>query len=223
MTQYPLVLTTLFMGLAGGPHCIAMCGAACAGLRKGQGGAYDLWKFHAGRLIGYASLGALAAGSVKSLAWFSSQTLALHPVWTFFHVLVFCWGLMLLAYARQPAWADSLGQNIWSHVRQLSNLPGGVVMTGMLWALMPCGLLYSALLVASLNANALNGALSMATFAIGTSISLMLGPWLWLKLKNGGKWINDATSMRIAGLLLTVVAGWAIWMDLVHQVKIWCN
>jgi uncharacterized protein len=223
MTQYPLALTTLFMGLAGGPHCIAMCGAACASLEKGQGGAYDLYKFHAGRLVGYASLGALAAASVNSLAWFSSQTLALHPIWTFFHVLVFCWGLLLLAYARQPAWADLAGQRVWAQVRKLSNLPGGVGMTGILWALMPCGLLYSALLVASLSANALNGAFCMATFAAGTSVSLMVGPLLWLKFKNGSKWMGDVISMRLAGLLLATVAGWAVWMDVVHQVKIWCN
>lgn len=221
--QSSLALTTFLMGLAGGPHCIAMCGAACASIQSGRGGNYSLWKFQAGRLIGYASLGAVAAGSVKSLAWFSGQTSALHPVWTFFHVLVLCWGLMLLAYARQPVWADQLGRNIWSHVRQLSNLPGGIVMTGMLWALMPCGLLYSALLVASLSANIFNGAFSMATFAAGTSISLFVGPWLWLRLKNGVKWLNDGTSMRLAGLLLSGVAGWAIWMDLVHQVKIWCT
>jgi len=221
--QSPLALTTLFMGLAGGPHCIAMCGAACASLQKGQGGAYDLWKFQAGRLIGYTILGAIAAGSVKSLAWFSSQTLALHPLWTFFHVLVLSWGLVLLIYARQPTWADNFGRQIWGHVRQLSKMPGGVVATGMLWALMPCGLLYSALLVASLNANAANGALSMATFSFGTSVSLMLGPLLWLKLKKGNRWMNDAVSMRLAGLLLAGVAGWAIWMDLMHQVKIWCT
>lgn len=221
--QTSLALTTFLMGLAGGPHCIAMCGAACASIQSGQGGSYNLWKFQAGRLIGYASLGAIAAGSVKSLAWFSGQTSALHPVWTFFHVLVLCWGLMLLTYARQPVWADNLGRNIWSHVRQLSNLPGGIVMTGMLWALMPCGLLYSALLVASLSANIFNGAFSMAAFAAGTSISLFIGPWLWLRLKSGVKWLNDCTSMRLAGLLLAAVAGWAIWMDLVHQVKIWCT
>ncbi len=220
MLLSPLVLATLFMGLAGGPHCIAMCGAACAGFRKERGA---IWKFHVGRLVGYASLGAIAASSVSGLAWFSSQTLALHLLWTFFHVLVLSWGLVLFIYARQPIWADKLGRQIWARVRQLSQLPGGVVATGMLWALMPCGLLYSALLVASLNANAINGALSMATFAIGTSVSLMLGPWLWLKLKSGSKWISESVSMRLAGLLLSGAAAWAIWMDLAHQVKGWCN
>ncbi|MGZ8250792.1 MAG: sulfite exporter TauE/SafE family protein [Methylophilaceae bacterium] len=221
--QTSLALTTLLMGLAGGPHCIVMCGAACAGIQKGHGGASSLWKFQAGRLIGYASLGAVAAASVQSLAWVSNQSLALHPAWTFFHVLVLSWGLVLLAYARQPVWADNLGRNIWGRVQHMARIPGGMLMTGMLWAFMPCGLLYSALLVASLSANPLNGAISMATFAIGTSVSLLVGPWLWLKLQHGGKWINESRSMRLAGLILSAAAAWAIWMDLAHQVKIWCN
>jgi sulfite exporter TauE/SafE len=169
--------------------------------------------------IKYLDIGA----SVKSLAWVSSQSLALHPAWTFFHVLVLSWGLVLLAYARQPVWADNLGRNIWGRVQHMARIPGGMIMTGMLWAFMPCGLLYSALLVASLSANPLNGAISMATFAIGTSVSLLVGPWLWLKLQHGGKWINESRSMRLAGLILSAAAAWAIWMDLAHQVKVWCN
>ncbi|HOY70845.1 MAG TPA: sulfite exporter TauE/SafE family protein [Methylotenera sp.] len=229
--QSPLLLTAFFMGLAGGPHCIAMCGAACASLQQGQiqnqAQGWQMWKFHAGRLLGYAALGAIAAASVKSLAWFTEQTTALHPLWTFFHVLIFAWGLILLIYARQPVWAEGIGRKIWAKVRQLSSLPGGIFVTGVLWALLPCGLLYSALLVASLNANPINGGLTMAAFAFGTSISLMIGPWLWLKLKSGkliarSKWFTEDASMRLAGLLLAGAAGWAIWMDLMHQTKVWC-
>jgi uncharacterized protein len=220
--ETPLALTTLFMGLAGGPHCIAMCGAACGGMQTNNMGLQTV-KFHSGRVIGYAILGAIAAASVNTLAWFSDQTAALHPLWTFFHVLVFAWGLMLLIFARQPAWADRLGRQIWGHVRQFSQLSGGGFLTGLLWALMPCGLLYSALLVASLNANLVQGAFSMATFALGTSVSLMSGPWFWFKLKNGFTWVGDSNSMRLAGFFLTAVAAWAIWMDVMHQTKVWCN
>lgn len=220
--QLSLAISTFLMGLAGGPHCIAMCGAVCAGIQQGQHGNTSLLRFHAGRLLGYASMGAIAAASVKSLAWISEKSHALHPLWTFFHILILCWGLMLLFYARQPAWADQLGQNIWSKVRKLSNLPGGTFTTGILWGLLPCGLLYSALLVSSLSANIYSGALNMIAFASGTSISLMIGPWLWLKLKNGLGFLNDALSMRLAGFFLCLVAGWAIWMDIFHKTKIWC-
>lgn len=220
--ETPLALTTFFMGLAGGPHCIAMCGAACGGIQKSAAGIH-IWRFHSGRLIGYATLGAIAAASVNTLAWFSNQTLALHPLWTFFHVLVLAWGLMLLFFARQPTWAEQFGRSVWEKVKRVTSMSGGGVVTGMLWALMPCGLLYSALLIASLNANPISGALSMGTFAVGTSLSLIVGPWFWFKLKNGLSWLGDATSMRLAGLFLTAIAGWAIWMDVMHQTKVWCN
>lgn len=81
--ETPLALTTLLMGLAGGPHCIAMCGAACGGMQTSNIGLQTA-KFHSGRIIGYAILGAIAAASVNTLAWFSEQTAALHPLWTFF-------------------------------------------------------------------------------------------------------------------------------------------
>jgi hypothetical protein len=29
--------------------------------------------------------------------------------------------------------------------------------------------------------------------------------------------------MRLAGLFLTAVAAWAIWMDVMHQTKVWCD
>ena len=32
--SYALTTTALLMGLAGGPHCAVMCGAACGGLAR---------------------------------------------------------------------------------------------------------------------------------------------------------------------------------------------
>jgi sulfite exporter TauE/SafE len=219
--QTSLILTAFVMGLAGGPHCVAMCGAACGGIAQNNGKTAAI-QFQTGRLMGYAILGALAALSVGMLAWLTNQTNILHPVWTFFHVLVLVWGLVLLVYARQPIWIDSFGRKIWQYLRRITQLRGGVVLTGMLWALMPCGLLYSAVLVASLSGSPLQGAVSMACFAAGSSLSLLLAPWLWLRLKTNGLLLSEPYSMRIAGLILLIVSGWAIWMDIVHQTKIFC-
>ena len=35
--QTSMAITALFMGLVGGPHCVAMCGAACAGTGRAAG------------------------------------------------------------------------------------------------------------------------------------------------------------------------------------------
>jgi sulfite exporter TauE/SafE len=220
--QTPLALTALAMGLAGGPHCIAMCGAACGGIGSMAGAPAGRlqWRFHAGRVMGYATLGAVAAASVQGLAWFTSQTGALRPVWTFFHVMVLSWGLILLAAARQPVWVQDMGRAIWSRMQAVMRRRGGVLLMGGLWAFMPCGLLYSALLVSALGASPVDGAISMTMFAAGTTLSLTAGPWLWQRLRL--KLRNEAWGMRLAGLLLSLTAGWAIWMDLAHSVKLWC-
>ena len=84
---------------------------------------------------------------------------------------------------------------------------------------MPCGLLYSALLVAALSGGVLDGAMTMALFALGSSVSLLIGPWLLLRLRGGGR---GEWGMRLAGLALVVTSGWALWMGLAHDMAPWC-
>jgi hypothetical protein len=62
---------------------------------------------------------------------------------------------------------------------------GGAVILGILWALMPCGLLYGALLVAALSNSPVEGASVMALFALGSAVVLTIGPWVWLRLRGG--------------------------------------
>ena len=225
--ELTLVATALFMGLAGGPHCVAMCGAACAGIGRTQVGqsVRALWVFQAGRLLGYSTLGALAAASMQGLGWLSIQSAALRPVWTLFHVAAALLGLMLLWQARQPVWLENSARKVWQSVRSMTGqLKGGAALApvgllGFLWALLPCGLLYSALLVAAMTGSAAEGAGVMALFAFGSGLSLMAGPWLWLRLRgqNSGQW-----AIRIAGLALLASSVWALWMGLVHNTAPWC-
>jgi len=217
--QTALIYSALVMGLAGGPHCVAMCGAACTSFTQSSDKPYAIYFYHLGRVCGYALLGAIATFAIQSIAWLSSNSAILHPLWTFFHVLVFFWGVILLIYARQPIWIDLAGRRIWQRVKNLSQINGGYFYIGMLWALMPCGLLYSALIIASFNGNPLGGALSMAAFAAGSAISLFFAPWLWLKLKTT---VVEPYGMRLAGLLLSSASAWAIWMSLTHNSKVWC-
>ncbi len=219
-----LALSALLMGLAGGPHCAAMCGAACGGLaRLGRSPARSLWTFQAGRLLGYSAAGAAAAFAVQSLAWLTANMAALRPVWTLFHLAVLAWGLMLVAQARQPAWVSSAGRSVWSRVRPMASARGGVFAAGTLWAFMPCGLLYSALLVASLSGGPVQGALSMSLFALGSGLSLSAATALLGRLRQAGnRWRQD-WGTRAAGLLLVLAALWALWMDMAHRIAVWCG
>lgn len=219
-----MALTALFMGIAGGPHCVAMCGAACAGISRGASGQQStpaLLTFQAGRLAGYALFGAFAAGSVQGLAWLGTNTAVIRPVWTMFHVAAMLLGLVLIWRARQPAWLDGLAQGVWRKARPvLGRLgPRAPAVLGVAWALMPCGLLYSALMVASLSADALEGALIMALFSAGTSLSLTVGPWLLLRLRGNG---SGGWGIRLAGIALAATSGWALWMGITNPTGLWC-
>lgn len=217
--------TAFLMGLVGGPHCMAMCGAACGGVIRGVGAkpVRGMWTFQGGRLLGYSIAGGAAGLAVQSFAWLSTQTAALKPVWTLFHLAVLLWGLVLLSQARQPAWVESAGRNVWSRIRPMAQRRGGLLATGALWAFMPCGLLYSALLVASLSGGLLEGALSMALFAIGSGISLGLAPSAFRRLQEMGNRLRKDWGTRMAGLLLAATAAWALWMDMAHRVAEWCG
>ncbi len=250
-----LLATAGLMGLAGGPHCLAMCGAACTAL--GQAAAPHqrqavLW-FQLGRVVGYAALGALAAASLQGLGWLTVHSAALRPVWTFFHVAVALLGVLLMWRAEQPLWLQGLGRRVWHTTRAWVSRQGGSVhrelplLFGGLWALLPCGLLYSALLVAALAGGAVEGALVMACFALGGAVSLSVGVlgWsallaakgravspveaqgparasTWAPLQNLGRSSPGAWGVRLAGLALTLTSGWALWMGLVHNQAPWC-
>ena len=176
-------------------------------------------------MVGYSALGAMAAASMQALGWLSVHSAALRPVWTLFHVAAALLGLVLLWQARQPVWLEDSARKVWRGVRSVTgNLKGGVALApiglmGVLWALLPCGLLYSAVLVAAMTSSAVQGAGVMALFALGSSVSLMAGPWLWLRLglQGSGQW-----AIRIAGLALLASSALALWMGLVHNTAPWC-
>jgi uncharacterized protein len=221
--QTSLAITALLMGLAGGPHCIAMCGAACTGVAQAAGAQRRraLWSFQIGRITGYAMLGAVAAASIQGVGWLTVHSAALRPVWTLFHVAALTLGLVLVYQARQPVWLESTAHRIWSGARKLGAQWGRTapLVLGLLWVFLPCGLLYSAVLVAAMTGDVVDGALMMALFATGTSVSLMAGPWLWLRLKGTG---NGEWGIRLAGLALAATSFWALWMGLVHNAAPWC-
>jgi hypothetical protein len=225
--QSSLALTALLMGLAGGPHCVAMCGAACAGIAQAAGPNrnFSLWVFQLGRIAGYSVLGALAAASLQGLGWLTIQSAALRPVWSLFHVAALVLGLMLLLQARQPVWLEDTARRVWARTRTFAAKRGrgAPIILGMLWALLPCGLLYSALMVAALAGGPAGGAMVMALFAVGTSVTMVAGPWLWLRLSGSQPRLgNGQWGVRLAGAALAASSGWALWMALAHDAAPWC-
>jgi len=108
-----LAFSALLLGLAGSPHCVAMCGAACTAIAGRCGGTRPqqaLLGLHAGRLLSYAAGGAVVAGGVGALAALAAWSPSLRPLWTLVHAAALGLGVWLLWTGRQPAFLENLGR-----------------------------------------------------------------------------------------------------------------
>jgi hypothetical protein len=239
-----LFLSAVLMGLAGTPHCLAMCGAACTAA-AGGGRARQLLPFHLGRLLAYSVAGAVVAASVGSLAAMGQAVAALRPVWTLVHMAALALGFFLLWQGRQPGWMERLGrtrgparvEHRGGQHWQVMAAPVRSAGLGLAWVAWPCGLLQSALLVAALANSPASGALVMAGFAGASAAGLLLGPALWWRLSGGraGGLAGSAsgaakgtasgapaTAVRWAGAALAAASAWALGHGLWMRVAAWC-
>ena len=226
MEGWSLVAAAGLMGLAGLPHCAAMCAAPCAAAAGRGAAAQPL--FQVARVAGYAAAGALAAASVgwlrEGLAW----SPVLRPLWTLLHLAALAVGLWMLWRGHWPAWLQRRA------AAPSEALPGGwqrvagplrSVGAGALWIAWPCALSQSALLVAALASSAQQGAAAMALFALVSSPALWLGPALLQRVRGqGGVAAIDAVwPMRIAGALLAAGSVWALGHGLWARFAAWCG
>ncbi|MCE4536889.1 sulfite exporter TauE/SafE family protein [Pelomonas sp. P7] len=202
-----LITSATLMGLAGMPHCAAMCSAPCA-----LAGGHRPARLLAGRLVGYAAGGAIAAASAQALARASQSAALLQPAWALLQAAMLLLGLTLLVRGRMPVW---LGRVNWRPQ------PRHAFFTGMAWLVMPCGLLHAALLLAALASSPLGGAGAMAGFALGSTPGLVIAPlWRARLLRRGAG--GEMLALRLAGLALVVGAGFALGHGVWQRIALAC-
>ena len=231
MSDAALIASAALLGLAGTPHCAAMCAAPCAAASgNGWRGA---WAFQLARVAGYAAAGAVAAGSVGALGLLAQWSPALRPLWVMLHALILALGLWLLWQGRQPAWMGALGRvpvldrgsassgSVWRPIKA----PVRAASAGALWVAWPCGLLQSALLVSSLAGTPLSGAGAMAAFAAASSGGLLAAPWVSRRLRGaGGRGARaEPWLVRGAGGLLVLGSAFALGGGVWHSVAAYCG
>jgi sulfite exporter TauE/SafE len=184
-----LLATAFVMGLAGIPHCTAMCGAACAAAFPRGLSPWALL----GRAIGYAALGGVAAAAAGLISTWGQQVAMLKPLWMMAQLAMVLLGGFMLSRGFIPQQVDQAGKGLYlrlrarwqatpDHARPTSSWFAPLV-AGLVWALLPCGLLYAALMVAALASRPWEGALVMLAFAVPSAIGVWAAPAMlrWLR------------------------------------------
>ena len=222
-----LIFSAFMLGLAGGPHCMAMCGGLCASFR-GSSSLHDTvaWRsdgaLQIGRVLSYTALGAAAGGLVETMAWASEHLVLFKPAWVLLHAGMLAWGLMLLLLARQPIWAERAAQPVWQKLQRMHRTPLRSAILGTSWALLPCGLLYSALILSGLSGGVWQGALIMLAFVLPTCMWLMGATWLAGCMKLLWRPRQQQWARRFTGLLLVGGSAWALWQYAAHGIRALC-
>ena len=189
-------------GVALSPHCSLMCGALQR-LALPDDRRRPLWRallpLHAGRLVGYALLGAVAGA-------LGQQLLRLAPRGAFgiglqlaAALLLIGLGLRRLRQARAACCAPRPDGSAWRRFAR-----------GMAWALVPCASLYFALSAAALSGSALRAALLLAAFAAGSSPELAASGWVLAGMDRVRDMPRVAAGLMIGVGVIGVVASSAL-------------
>lgn len=172
----PLLLSALILGVLGGGHCLGMCGGLMGALtlaippqQRGRR-LHLLLAYNLGRICSYALAGLLLGLAGWALAS-SPAALALRVV---AGLLMIVMGLYLAGWWSGLTRIEALGRGLWRWIQPLTrrfmpvtSLPRALLLGG-LWGWLPCGLVYSTLLWAASQGNALDSAALMFAFGLGT-------------------------------------------------------
>lgn len=173
-----LIYAAFTMGLLGSLHCLGMCGPIAMALpvRTRHVGLKFMkyMLYNTGRIITYSVIGILA-GTVGSFFAFAGLQQFLSIVAGLLIIL----SVIIVYPPIQQAWLTSITSPFRNSIKQgityfFQHANGyNLVILGMLNGLLPCGMIYAALIGAVASGDAMNGALFMASFGLGT-LPLML-------------------------------------------------
>lgn len=202
----PLLATALLLGAAGSAHCVGMCGPIALAVPSPR----PTWGsrlsstllLNSGRIVTYALIGAAFGAFGKGLRLAGLQQGAAIAAGA---LLILSVALPGLLEKWLPA---SKGTLLIGRVKSVlaRNLkrtaPEALLLTGMLNGLLPCGLVYGAAVGASAMGDALNGALYMLLFGLGTWPLLVA-----LRMSNGLLGERSRRVLRKASPVLVGVVG----------------
>jgi sulfite exporter TauE/SafE len=205
------LLAAFLTGLLGGTHCVGMCGGIVAAMSF-QGSARQPLSFHigysAGRIASYVALGALA-GLIGSAAFLSDSLFPLQRgLYVLAQIVLILLGLYLAGLNQSIRVLEKAGGAVWQRVQPLlakvmpvQNL-GQAVAAGALWGWLPCGLVYSVLVMALSAGGAIKGAALLLAFGLGTLPNLLLMGWAAERLRAFARqpWVKRGAGAAVAAM-----------------------
>ncbi len=184
MDLAPSLSAALLAGLLGSAHCLGMC-AGISGLFGVSAEVRSLRRqlpmaiaYNSGRVLTYALLGAIVAGFGGALV--DSRPALARPVLLITGTVIILIGLQVAFNWRLLNPVERMGAVLWRklapiarHFVPVTSVPRALGL-GLLWGWLPCGLVYSVLLIAATSVAPADGAAIMVAFGIGTMPAMVM-------------------------------------------------
>jgi len=221
----------LVLGLAASGHCLVMCGGISSALGLASARSPDgrpvfrlILGYQAGRILSYATAGALLGGVVGSVVdWLDLDSLRLGLRALSVAALVAA-ALVAFGVLRDPG--SRIGKLVWPRIAPLGHrfLPvtgvGRALGFGMVWGWMPCGFAYTVILIAALEQDALRAAATMLAFGIGTAPALIA---IAYGARRAASLAAGSTARRVAGTVLVCGAALTLFAPQVVAAAPWLH
>jgi sulfite exporter TauE/SafE len=217
------LLTAFVVGLLGGVHCVGMCGGVVSMLtlglaperRKRVGVMLPLQLgYNLGRLAGYSLIGALVGLLGETVIQAGLLHLTKQALYAVSALMMIALGLYLGGWWRGLNALERLGGVFWRRLEPIGRrlLPvrdwRQAVAIGLVWAWLPCGLVYSMLILAMSTGSVRDGALVMLAFGLGT-LPTLLG--IGLLAGAAARFAASTLIRRFAGLVVLGFGFVALW------------
>ncbi len=222
MNEFSL-FSAFMLGLMSSGHCFGMCGgiSGAFGIANAQHATAQrllrLTTYNSGRITCYALLGfVMGYGGQFFLQQFHSLMLPLRIFAGLMLIAMACylsqWWMGILVFER-------FGQRLWKVIQPLSlrltpmNRLSQIYFFGVLWGLLPCGLVYSMLVWAGSSGQVSTAVLRMIFFGLGTLPAMLVSGYSAAQLRK----VLQHKHVRLASsVLLIVFAAWTIFGALQH-------
>jgi sulfite exporter TauE/SafE len=206
MIEFSL-LAVLLVGLLGGVHCLGMCGSIVGIFTAQVPSNQARWPFHlaysGGRIASYAVAGALVGAIGQTGLLMRDAVPVQHLLFALSSLMLVALGLYLAGVWGAVRRLERVGAGLWRRLQPyttrllpVNSLPRALGL-GALWGWLPCGLVYSVLLTALASGSAVQGALIMAAFGLGTLPNLLAIGLFWEQVKG---WVQSPRVRMAAGL-----------------------
>ena len=209
------LLAAFMIGLLGSTHCIGMCGGIVGALTMGLPEKTRqsplkllpyLLTYNTGRLISYSIAGLIVGLLSSSLSEvFQGGKFPIGGIVGGLFMVAL--GIYVAGWFQTMAWLEKLGGKLWRKIEPFGRYfmpvksPVQALGLGFLWGWLPCGLVYSTLAWAATSGNAIDSALLMLAFGVGTLPMLLVMGGFAEKLQ---RFTRHKWTRYVAGILLIV-------------------